>query len=398
MRTRFDNLREVREQLVGMDQGFVARTTKIDVSRLDAIERADATPTIDELERLALLYGVDADTLEDEPIQLSYGDGIACLTRTPEFREIGDAVRARIITVANAARDLGELEHLLGHTASRWERFKQEIPRIRPLRDAKAPAFRQGARYASQLRASVGLGSDPLGSLRKLVREWFPSIVVLYARLGAQGPAGLAFADATRGPTIVLNLEGKNENACVRRVSLAHELCHLIVDWNQREPLATISGYLDDSTFEMEQRANAFAIRLLCPEPVLSRVDTDERDTLLAKLSAYGLPYAAVRLYVKNQAGRDIGGNPSARDLALLDYGRWAAIEKDAELEHFVMPEVPHERRTDIARMAAEAFSRGLLTRSAFAAFLGVSPLLEVERVLHFYGLDGLDATREDFA
>lgn len=393
MRTRFENLREVRDQLVGMDRDFVARASRIGVSRLEAIECGDVAPTIDELERLALLYGVDAETLEDEPIQLSYGDGVAFLTRTSEFREIGDAVRAKIIAVANAARDLGELERLLGHTISRWERFKQELPRLKRPRDVKAPAFRQGAHYASQLRASVGIGSEPIASLQKIVREWFPSIVVLHARLGAQGPAGLAFADAMRGPTIVLNIEGKNENACVRRVSLAHEICHLMVDWNQREPLATISGYLDDSTFEMEQRANAFAIRLLCPESVISGIEAEDREGLLKKLSAYGLPYAAVRLYLKNQTGRDLGGHPSARDLALLDYGRWAAAEQDAELDHFVMPEVPHERRTDIARSSAEAFSLGLLTRSAFAGFLGVSPLHEVERVLDSYGLD---AVRED--
>lgn len=38
--------------------------------------------------------------------------------------------------------------------------------------------------------------------------------------------------------------------------------------------------------------------------------------------------------------------------------------------------------------MAAEAFSKGLITRSSLATFLGVSPLLEVERVLDYYGLD----------
>ncbi len=386
MKTRFENLGEVREQLVRMGREFVARAAGIELARLDELERGDVVPTLDELERLAALYGVEADTLEDEPIQLSFGDGVACLTRTAEYREIGDATRAKIIGAANAARDVVQLEKLLGATTSRWERFKQEVPRLK--RSVKAPAFRQGARYASQLRASLGLGNEPIVSMRQMVRERFPSLVVLHARMGAQGPAGLAFADATRGPTIVLNLQGKNENACVRRVSLAHELCHLIVDWNQREPLATISGYLDDSTFEMEQRANAFAIRLICPESVLSTLDTDDRDGLLAKLSAYGLPYAAVRLYLRNQANKDLGGTPSAKDLGSLDYGRWAAAEAEAELGCFPLAEVPPERCTDIARMAAEAFSRGLLTRSAFASYLGVSPLVEVERVLNFYDLD----------
>ncbi|MCA9707953.1 MAG: ImmA/IrrE family metallo-endopeptidase [Myxococcales bacterium] len=388
MTTTFQNLREVRERLVHMSQEFVSRRARIDVSRLDALERGELVPTVEELEHLASIYGVDADQLEDEPFQLSLGDGVACLARAPEYRDLGDAVRLKIIEAANAARDLSQLEQLLGHSKPRWERFKQEAPRLKAPRSLSTPPFRQGAHYAGQLRRECGLDTNPVASMLGFVREHFPSVVVLHANLGSRGPAGLAFVDGLRGPTIVLNLEGKNSNACVRRVSLAHELCHINVDWNRQEPLVTISGYLDDSTFEVEQRANAFAIRLLCPESVLAGLELDDRNALLQRLAVYGLPYAALRLYLKNQLNEDMGRNPSAKDLAILDYGRWMTAETDADLEHFPIAEVPPERRTEIARTAAEAFCRGLLTRSSFATYLGVSPLCEVERVVDHYGLD----------
>lgn len=392
VKTEFANLGEVREKLVAMSHDFVARSTGIPATRLTAIE-TDAVPTLNEVDRLAQLYGVDAEILEELPIRLEPGDAIACLARAPEYREIGDVIRSRIIGAANAARDLVMLERLAGYEQPRWEQLNASAPRFKKNRDRDKPPFRQGARLASQLRKHLGIGDEPIASMRGFVERHFASIVVLYARLGTHGPAGLAFVDRVRGPTIVLNHEGKNTNACVRRVSLAHELCHVLVDWSRQEPMATISGYLKDETFETEQRANAFAIRLLCPEPALF-VDTDaagsaDRDAAIRRLSGYGLPYTALRLYLKNNLNDDVlGPGPSSHDLAKLNYSRWIAAEEESDLDRFPLTEVPLERRTAVARLAAETFCRGLLTRAAFARYLGVSPLCEVEKVVDFYGLD----------
>jgi Zn-dependent peptidase ImmA (M78 family)/transcriptional regulator with XRE-family HTH domain len=392
VKTHFKDLQEVREQLVCMSLDFVSRRSGIDSQRLAALERGETPATVEELERLAGLYGVEADLLEYEPIELAPGDGVACLTSAPEFRDIGDAVRAKIIAAASAARDLVRLETMLGSNGLRWDLFPRELPRWKPLRDRHSVPFKEGARYAQQLRSHLGLGENPIPSLHRLIRESFSTIIVLHSRLGVQGPAGLAFVDRLRGPTIVLNSEGKNENPCVRRVSLAHELCHLLIDWSRQEPLAMISGHLDDSGLEVERRANAFAIRLLCPESVIARLtrEIDRKDIVrvLAALSPFGLPYAAIRLYLKNQAGWDLPLQPEARYHQYLDYQNWASDESEAEVDHFPLGDVPLERRTHIARLAAEAFSRGLLTRASFAGYLGVSSLVEVERVLDHLGLD----------
>lgn len=389
------NLQEVREQLASMSLDFVSRNSGIEALRLAAIERGGAIATMDELERLARLYGVEADLLEYEPIDLAPGDGVACLASAPEFRDIGDAVRAKIITAANAARDLVRLETMLDANGLRWEQFPREIPHWRKPRDKHLPPFKEGARHAQQLRSHLGLDERPITSMLRLIRESFSSIRVLHARLGAEGPAGLAFVDRLRGPTIVLNNEGKNENPCVRRVSLAHELCHLLIDWSRQEPLAMISGYLSDGGLDVERRANAFAIRLLCPESVVARLtkDIDHGDIvrILDSLSPFGLPYAAIRLYLKNQAGWDLPLHPEALHLQHLDYQRWVSSEAEAEIDHFPIDDVPIERRTYVARLAAEAFSRGLLTRASFAEYLGVSSLVEVERVLDHLGLDRPD-------
>src|SRR5690606_30796230 len=153
--------------------------------------------------------------------------------------------------------------------------------------------------HAQELRQRLELGTRPIDSVRDLVATYFPAINLLYARLTQDGPAGLSFADRFRGTTIVLNLDGKNENPCVRRFSLAHELYHILHDWNRQEPLALISGFLTDTGLEIERRANAFAMRFLCPSSKLRGVHTAQ--DLVTLLREYGLHYAAIRLYLEKE-------------------------------------------------------------------------------------------------
>lgn len=340
---------------------------------------------LDELDRLAKLYGVDADSLEDEPIVLSSGDSIGALASLDEFRELGDEVRFHIISAARAARELVELERL-ADTEPRVQQFLREAPRLG--RSSAATSHREGAGLAGQLRRKLRLGAEPIQSMRQFMAEFFPSVAILYADLTSQGPAGLAFADGHRGPCIVLNARGKNENPTVRRFSLAHELCHLLVDWNRQEPIASISGYLHDTSLERERRANAFAVRLLCPESVVHAVVDQTAEQQVETLSRYGIPYAVIRLYLKNEAGTELPSKPAGPRVSSGWPHDWALHEREPELEQFPLAEVPLERRTWVAKVAASLYSEGKLQRDVFASYLGVTPAEEVERVLDALGLD----------
>src|SRR5262249_23904329 len=229
--------------------------------RLERIESGAEVATIFEVEALAQVYGIDAEHLAQDPIRLTPGDGVVTLASLNEFRDLDDVTRARVVAAANAARDMVRLRKIAGSDDVRSV-FRKEAPTVKFR--AHAASFSQGAEAASDLRRKLALGDKPIDSLRDLVKDRFPSVSVLFANLGGGGPAGLSFIDHLRGPAIVLNLEGKNKNASVRRFSLAHELCHLLLDWNHVQPLAMISGYLNESRLDVERRANAFAVRFLC--------------------------------------------------------------------------------------------------------------------------------------
>lgn len=332
---------------------------------------------------LSRVYGIDAEILAEPVIRLSPGDSIETLALLDEFLDLSETIRCRIVQAANAARELVRLRER--YAASPTNSYDVGLTRLRPC-DRASPPHRQGALHAQELRQRLGLGTRPITSVRDLVGTHFPSINVLYARLTEQGPAGLSFADRFRGTTIVLNLDGKNENPCVRRFSLAHELYHILQDWNRREPLALISGFLTDTALETERRANAFAMRLLCPSSKLRDVHTD--NDLVALLREYGLHYAAIRLYLEKEGGKKFPPRPPPQMLQLGVERKWEDAEEPQGLIHFPLPEVPEERRTVLAQLAAELYSSGAIRRSQFADALGVTPLADVERVPSYFGLD----------
>jgi Zn-dependent peptidase ImmA (M78 family) len=384
----FTSLKELRERLLGYRFESVVRLTGLDRDRLRAIEEQGAAPTVFETEVFARVYGVDADLLADEPIRLAPGDAVQLLASLDEFRVVDDMTRARIVAAANAARDLVRLRRMESSDDPRT-RLLREMPRPpRPKRSL--PPYRQGAQLAVSLRAKLGLGTRAIASLRDLVAQAFPSLGLLYADFGPDGPAGVSFVDQLRGPAVVLNLRGKNANPCVRRFSLAHEICHLLVDWTGQESLAVVSGYLTDSGLEREQRANAFAIRLLCPETALRHLSPRGAPVAAARklLSEYGLSYAAARLHLRNQGGGELPAAPPPELVGIGTEPVWVQAEEPLGVGSFPLPAVPPERRTAVAQTAARLYSSGQIGRDQFAEEMGVTPMEDVERVLDFLALD----------
>jgi Zn-dependent peptidase ImmA (M78 family) len=382
-----NTLKAVRERLLGYRFESVVRLSGISADRLRAIEEQEGSPTVFEAEALSDLYGIDSDALVESPIRLAPGDAVEALASLDEFVDVPDAIRARIVGVANAARDLVALRKLQGVTGDPRIRFTREVRQVPNLR-RRLPPHREGAHYATEWRKLLRLGSGPITSLRDLVKERFSAVTVLYANLGPDGPAGLSFADQLRGPTMVLNLEGKNANPVVRRFSMAHELCHLVVDWDRRQSLAVLSGYLTDAGLDRERRANAFAVRFLCPQSVIPRLDREAPSRAAEKLSGFGLPYAAVRLYLHNEANVDLPPTPPPEFTGIGTEAAWAFAEEPDGIADFPLGSVPPERRTAVAQAAARAYSSGLIPRDALARYLGVTPDADLERVLDFFALN----------
>jgi len=371
--SKISGLKNVREKLLGYKLISVSRLTGIRLARLQALEADEGPPTVFEAEELSRVYGIDADLLADRPIRLSAKDVVQVFTDLDEFREVGDFEKVKIIEAANAARDVYELELLAGK--------QPNLPLPRIGYGSNAPPYQQGAEIAVKLRRRLGLETGPISSVRDLFRDRLPTVTLLYACLGREGPAALALADAHRPATIVLNMEGKNENPCVRRFSLAHELCHLVADWKPRQPLAILSGYYSDTALAQEQRANAFAVRFLCPQSELTSLPGKPLDAATQMMRGYGLHYSAARLYLFNERNAKLPDQPIDETTvsASIDH-KWEEAEAPNGIFDFPLSAVPPERRTRVAILAASLYSRGQILRDRFAELLRLTPADELRR------------------
>lgn len=378
-------IRQIRENVIGYQLASAARYAGISVGRLCEIENG-AEPSFYELEELGRIYGIDPETLDQAQIDLKVGDSVRVLASQEEFEDLDDAIRLKVVEAANAAKDLTTLRTIIGAQVS--DSVTQ--PEF-PTSAIPSEPWRQGAEIAKVLRKEHALGTSEIASMRDLVINGFPEISVLYARLGREGPAGITFADELRGLCIVINLDGKNTNPCVRRFSLAHELCHILYDWNRTEPLAVISGYLAPLGLEREQRANSFAVRFLCPESTLEHCK-DPFELVKNLTERFGIHYGAARLYIFNVLGTElpIQPPPDLRDFSV--HPRWTTAEEPIGIDGFPLSSVPPQRRTLIAELAGSLYSQGHIGRDRFAEFLGVTPVEEVEVVLDFFGFDLPDA------
>lgn len=151
---------------------------------------------------------------------------------------------------------------------------------LRDLQSPEAPPAdldaitADGLDRALELRAALGIpeavpltGEQDLEAvqLRRL------GVAVEDIHLDDTGVDGVAIASPDRAPTIAVNRSGRfARTPWGRRMTLAHELCHILHDIEEDGRVAVVSNpWADPAT---ERRANAFAVMLLAPEKAIEAV------------------------------------------------------------------------------------------------------------------------------
>lgn len=249
---------------------------------VEALEAGTAEASTDQLDRYARVFGLSlrrflAGGAESAPPSVLFrslraeGQCFEDLLQTGASSVLGEFLRC--------TAEVAELETLLGEAENRMARelggFAAEAPPEAPL------LYRQAERLALDVRHRLGLGLEPVPSMIELVQD----------RLGVTlfwvGPDDLdrdIDGASACAPTaaILVNLVGGAECWWRSRMTLAHELCHLLFDLNQPAPAARraflysphrverVEGHrrgleLPKDLEQTEQRANAFAAHFLAP-------------------------------------------------------------------------------------------------------------------------------------
>ena len=254
---------EAARKRLGMSLEDLAESTALDPTLLGTVEQGERLPSTAKLDRIASALGLDAFAL--------YGgrevqQGLVVLPRyaaRSDFQSDDLPVLRRALERATVLR---EVSVILGRK-SFASQFKPRLPGAEPAKD--------GYHCARLVRKALGLTNEPLHDLQMLLAEKF-DIPVISAPLAT----GALLAAAVRSPgvragAIVLNTSVKSgvspsgpQSLLVDRVSICHELCHILFDWPRGDAIDVV---LDDPPREgqekspIEQRAGGFAAEMLIP-------------------------------------------------------------------------------------------------------------------------------------
>ena len=164
------------------------------------------------------------------------------------------------------------------------------------------PPYRQGHELALWLRSEPGVVRrggrvDPA----MILESW--GVPIVDASLGLGGIDAIGCWGPRHGPAVLLNFDaGYAMNSGRRRATLAHEMCHLLVDRTSSLPLVEVLG--GRTAKPVEQRARAFAAELLLPRDIAGRefleFEGEEARAARSLCSRFGVSTELLAWQIKN--------------------------------------------------------------------------------------------------
>jgi len=341
--------------------------------RLHAIETDQEGARLHELGVFSRFFGVDLagwdPDEEEEPRPLP---GVTTLLKSAE----GFIARedwSNVMDIAEVARDITLLERCLG-LPDRMETLRR---RWQPDGRIGDPAWPDGQRLAQSLHADATLleGGRFPESVRGLCERL--GIVVIESFL-PEGVDALCFADDHHGPAIVVDVSVPVQ---VLRFRIAHEVCHVLFDRPALEPLQHFDRFdrrRGKDKAPVEQRADAFAIHLLAPEPAVRRCWQESSDhnrspagRVRDAMERFGVSFQAMYAHANN-----LGLLSSEEARALSSVGgraltRYEELEREPTADDLFAP-LARERRGRLLGLTLLALSKKAITTSRALELLAI--------------------------
>lgn len=172
------------------------------------------------------------------------------------------------------------------------------------------PAFEWGYHLASETRKELELNGDSIFSLREL-SEISLGLPIIQTELGRH-IAG-ATVEIDNGRAIVINIEGQNRHVYIRRMTIAHELGHILYDPPGKLESLRVDNFMElekpayQLADEVEQRANAFAVEFIAPrDAAIAVFKENPNDPLGEVMDHFGISFTAARYHLWNAFEREI--------------------------------------------------------------------------------------------
>lgn len=370
-----NTLRSARET-AGLSTKAMGRLAGLDAAEVEQIERGEAAPAFAILKRYARIFGSRIDRFlasgaSTSPATLlfrsaaEHGTDLGSVLAGDDLYVLGDFLAS--------VADIEELERSLDEPPA-------SVPNLESA-DLTDPEWPQGQEFAARAREALGLGFDPIPSMKALLEErlhWS----LLFVTPNELSPVLQGASTIEPRPAILVNLVEGRESWWRTRVSLAHEMCHILYDSRTiaRPYLISPQGELQgrrewalvDRFRGLERRANAFAVHFLAPSTairaVIGRMSPDSEWAIDAVCQSMGIgrTVAVRRLGHEYRLSEEVQNHLIERG---SDTTRFRQHHPDAE----IMVGLRHGR---LAALVESAFSTGRIGAVSARAYLDI-PLSE---------------------
>ena len=259
-------------EMCGKNQEWVAEQLGLSRPTVTQIELGNRAVSSIELQQLADMFGRDIREFFRETFVQE--DALAALFRAHPQANKKDFVEPEIKKHLAIARELASLENLLDiqHPFGPPPSYELSPP------ESRWNAIVQGRAAAEQERTRLELGNSPAGDLVEIFSA--QGIYAGFSKLPDE-ISGLTLNDSSAGSVVIVNSDRRHVEER-KRFSLAHELCHVLLD---RKRIAMISRREEASEL-VEVRANAFAAAFLMPETGVLRFLAGLGKGLASRMSA----------------------------------------------------------------------------------------------------------------
>ena len=387
-----------RRAALGLNQSAVAHAARVPVDDVRTAEYQPASVDIEKLERIAFVLGLD-ERLVAFRTECGGDAALGMRLKTLQWDPYGviPTINQTTAVLLAEAASVIRVQHRLG----KWLGLNSELERFEKSSDygsSQSPAWQVGYRLARDARETLGLGNNPIPSMRDLVEKTLGIPVIQVGMNEAIAGATVTNTDEEgneiRG--VVLNINGDNDNVWVRRATLAHELGHLLYDPDHELEKVRVDSYrtsqLNAETHQpdyadyVEQRANAFAIAFLAPlesvrEIAQTPVTQEDVDQVMSK---FGISHTAARYHIGNCHYRNYDV-PMGSSVATPSDEQKAA--EDFTIDYFPLEETAYQRRGKFSGLVAAAYEKSLISENTAAFYLQCHPAVIEESYQNLKGL-----------
>lgn len=383
-----------RRQELNLDVDRVARAAGLSRGQLIKMETAGELSPIRDLEKVAQVLALDERALCYQPKARGDADLGVRLRELAKDWGVLSFSAATVLHLSEAAWVVERQSYLMDRLSGQ-DRILDKFP---PNTRYAFPAYRIGYDLAAKARDILGIDEiEPIESLRSLMEEVL-GIPLIQQKMDRRF-AGATIANGKyRG--VVVNEQGMNENVWVRRMTLCHELGHLLWDPDNKLNKIIVDSYesldhgLNGQRDPVEIRANAFAIAFLAPPPAVKRIVNEggsAQSMIACLMQRYGISATAAKWHIGNIGNVDCSGvNIKGFPMPTDD---WVARE-NMGVDYFPIKKTPISRRGKFAFFVCKAVRNKIISADSAAMYFqtDVKSFEEyIDMILSLYG-DKIDA------